>query len=172
VGQAGDGEAAVTLEAGGALSVKVRKTEDEQAWGFSMEALGAEIEAEIAAHMDEFDGGKIAAREIERAMRQVEREIERAQRRAERSAERAQERARHAEERARKAQEKALERAKKFQAKMNVDWQPRGRGRPRNRRARPARGPSTEEQTTILSMLQAGKISVEEAESLLKALGS
>jgi hypothetical protein len=135
-----------------------------------MDALGAEIEAqvaaEIAAHMGELEHAQIAEREIERAMRQVEKEIARAQRQAERAAERAQ-------ERARKAQEKALERAKKFQAKVDAGWQPRDRGRERPRRARPARrAPSTEEQTQILSMLQAGKITVEEAETLLKALGS
>jgi hypothetical protein len=172
VGQAGEGEAEVVLEAGGSLSVKVRGAKEEHTWGFSMDALGAEIEAEIAAHMGEYEGAKIA-NEIEKAMRQVEREIEKAQRQAERAAERAQERARHAEERARKAQEKALERAKKIQAKVDLDWQPRGRGRAGLRRGRAARrGPSTEEQTTVLSMLQAGKISVEEAEQLLKALGS
>jgi DUF4097 and DUF4098 domain-containing protein YvlB len=171
-GQVGEGEATVVLEAGGSLSAKVRGAEDERehVWGFSMEALGAEIEAEIAAHMDEFDADKIAAREIERAMRQVEREIERAQERAQRAAERAQERAHRAEERARKAQEKALKRAKKFQAKVDLDWQPRDRGRSRARRA--PRGPSSEEQATILSMLQAGTITVEEAEQLLNALAS
>jgi len=174
VGQVGEGEAEVTLEAGGSLSVKVTGAEDEQEhmWGFSMEALGAEIEAEIAAHMDEFDGGKIAAREVQRAMRQVQREIAKAQERAQRAAEHAQERARHAEERARKAQEKALERARKFQAKVDLGWQPRDRGRARSGMGRPVkRGPSGEEQMTILSMLQAGKISVQEAEQLLKALG-
>jgi len=174
VGQVGEGEAEVTLEAGGSLSVKVPGTEDEHehTWGFSMEALGAEIEAELAAHMDEFNGGQMVTREIERAMRQVHREIAKAQERAQRAAEHAQERARQAEERARKAQEKALERAKRFQAKVDFDWQPRDRGRVRSHRDRPVkRGPSGEEQVTILSMLQAGKISVEEAEQLLKALG-
>ena len=136
-----------------------------------MEALGAEIEAEIAAHMGEFAHGEIAAREIEKAMRQVEHEIAKAQEKAQRAAERAQERARHAEERARKAQERALQRAKTIQAKVDLEWEPRGRGRPR--RARPARhAPTGEEQAAILEMLQAGKITVEEAEQLLKALGS
>jgi hypothetical protein len=169
----GDGEAQIVLDAGGSLSVKVREAEEEHAWGFSMEALGAEIEAEIAAHMGDFENAKVVGREIERAMRQVEKEIARAQRQAERAAERAQERARRAEERARKAQEKALQRAKKFQAKVDVDWQPRGRPRRRSHGARPTRrAPSTQEQTQILSMLQAGTITVEEAETLLKALGS
>lgn len=171
VGQVGTGEAEVVLEAGGSLSVKLRGTEDEHAWGFTMEGLGAKIEAEIAAHMGEFDGAQIAAHEIEKAMRQVEHEIARAQQQAERAAERAQERARHVEERARRAQEKALERAKRFQAKVDLDWQPRGRGEA-GTRARPVRSsPSNEEQMAVLSMLQAGKITVQEAEKLLKALG-
>lgn len=164
VGQVGEGEAAVVFEAGGSLSVKVRGDEEqeEHPWGFSMEALGAKIEAEISAHMGDLTGAQIAAREIEKAMRQVEREVSRAQRQAERAAERA-------EERARAAQEKALERAKKFQAKVDLGWQPRGRAHTRGARPTP-RGLSSEEQATVLSMLQAGKISVKEAESLLKAL--
>jgi hypothetical protein len=173
VGQAGEGEAEVSLEAGGSLSVKVRGADDEHTRGFSMDALGAQIEAEISAHMGELEHGQIAAREIEKVMRQVEREIEKAQQQAEKAAERAQERARHAEERARKAQEKALERAKRFQARVDVGWQPHGRGRTHTRSSRPPRrAPSTEEQERVLSMLQAGTISVEDAERLLKALGS
>jgi hypothetical protein len=163
VGQVGEGEAEVSLEAGGSISVKVRGAEDEQTWGFSMEELGAQIEAEISAHMGELEHGQIAAREIEKVMRQVEHEIEKAQRQAEKAAERAQ-------ERARKAQEKALKRAKRFQARVDVDWQPHGRGR--TRRPRPSRRvPSTEEQARVLSMLQAGTISVQDAEKLLQALG-
>lgn len=177
VGQVGEGEAEVVLEANGSLSVKVQGSEDEHEWGFNMEALGAEIEAKVAAHMGEFGHSQFAAREIEKAMRQVEHEIEKAKHQAQRSAERAQERAQRAEERARKAQEKALERAKKLQAKVEYKWDPRFHDRRRTRTG--ARGPRTaqrgasgEEQTAILSMLQAGKISVEEAEQLLKALGS
>ena len=91
--------------------------------------------------------------------------------------ERAYERAQRAEERARKAQEKALERAKKLQDKGEYKWDPRLHDRRRTRTSargsRTARrGASGEEQATILGMLQAGKISVEEAEQLLKALGS
>jgi hypothetical protein len=173
VGQAGDGEAEVSLEAAGSLSIKVRGAEDEKSWGFSMEELGAQIEAEISAHVGELEHGQVAAREIEKVMHQVEREIEKAQQQAEKAAERAQERARRAEERARKAQEKALQRAKRFQARVDVGWQPHGRGRTHARKPRPtSRGPSTEEQARVLSMLQAGTISVKDAEQLLKALGS
>lgn len=176
-GQAGEGGAEVVLTAGGSLSVKVRGSENEHTWGFSMEALGAQIEAEIEAHMGELEHGKIAAREIDKVMRQVEREIARAQQRAEQAAERAQERARQAEERAREAQERALERAKKLQARVEYEWEPRlhdrrrSRTAPRGPRKSPS-APSSEEQAKVLSMLQAGQISVEEAETLLKALGS
>lgn len=177
VGQVGEGEAEVVLEAEGSLSVKVRGSEQEPEWGVDMEALGAEIEAKVAAHLGELEHGQIAAREIEKAMHQVEREIEKAQRQAQRSAERAQERARRAEERARMAQEKALERAKNLQAKVDYKWDPRFHDRRRTRTGargprNPRRGASSEERATILSMLQAGNISVEEAEQLLKALGS
>jgi hypothetical protein len=174
VGQVGEGEAEVVLQADGSLSVNIRGQEPESAWGFSFETLGAEIEAEIEARMGELEHGQIATREIEKVMRQVEREVERAQRQAERAAEHAMERARKAEERARKAQEKALERAKKLQARVEYRWEPRAHDRRRGRKSprKVRRGPSSEEQQTILGMLQAGKITVEEAEELLKALGS
>jgi hypothetical protein len=185
VGQVGEGEAEVSLETEGSLRVKVRGAGDErQPWGFSLETLGAEIEAEIAAHMGELDHAKIASREVEKVMRQVEREMARAQEQAQKAMERAQERARRAEGRAKEAQEKALQRAKQFQAKVDLDWHSRGHRRPgsrgapshgrassHSRRSAP-RGPSGEEQAAVLRMLQENKISVEEAEELLKALGS
>lgn len=176
VGRAGAGEAEVVLEAGGSLSVKVRGDDEEPSWGFSLEGLGAKIEAEIAAelseHMDVWDHGQMVAREIEKAMRQVEGEIEKAQRQAERSAERAQERARRAEERARQAQERAREQARKLRTRVERRWGPPVGSTTQARRSRTApRGPSAEERMVVLGMLQAGKISAEEAETLLKALG-
>jgi hypothetical protein len=175
VGQAGTGEAEVVLDAHGALKVRIRDADEEQPWGFSLESLGAEIEEQIASGlataMEGLDHSEIASREIEKAMRQVEREIDKAQRNAERAAERARDSARRAEERARKAQEKALERAKKLQAKVERRWTSRESSR-RPSRARPAhKGPSGDERMAVLNMLQAGKISTEDAERLLKALG-
>jgi hypothetical protein len=112
-------------------------------------------------------------------MHQVQREIEKAQRKAEKAALRAQEHAQMAEERARRAQEKAQRKARQFQAKFERRWgpppdagfgahahSPRGRA---SSKAPPK--PSHEEQLEILKMLQEGKITTEEAEMLLKALG-
>jgi hypothetical protein len=177
VGQAGEGEAQVILEAGGDLRVKVRGADKESEWDFSMDSLGAEIEAQIRADLGEMEYGEIAAREIEKAMRQVDREVVKAQRRAEKAAQQAEEHARQAEERALRAQERAMRKAQRFQAKFEREWGTRGPQGPSHhrrasRRAKPSRqGPSSDEQLAILRMLQEGTISVEDAEGLLKALG-
>jgi DUF4097 and DUF4098 domain-containing protein YvlB len=178
----GQGEAQVTLRAGGDMSVRVRTEDQDEPWVFALEGLSEQIQAEISQHMGKLnlpDFGALASREVEKAMRQVEREIEKAQRKAEQAARRAQEHARAAEERARRAQERAQEKARQFQAKFERKWGPppdAGFGAhghaPHGRAAGPSRPkPSAEEQLAILRMLQEGKISTEEAETLLKALG-
>ena len=81
------------------------------------------------------------------------------------------------EERALKAQEKALRKAQRFQAKFEREWGSYGPRGPSSHRRAPRRakasrrGPTHDEQLAILKMLQENKISVEEAEGLLKALG-
>ena len=177
VARVGNGEAEVVLRAGGDLSAKVRGEEYAEPWGFSMEGLSEQINAEIAQHIGKLgaslpDFGALASQEVEKAMRQVEREIERAQRKAEKAA-------RKAEERARRAQERAQRRAREFHAKFEHRWGPppdAGFGAhahaPRGRASRTAQPKaSRDEQLAILTMLQEGKISTEEAEMLLKALG-
>lgn len=180
--RAGQGEAQVVLRANGNLSVKVRGEEQDEPWGVNLEGLSEQIQAEISQHMGRLDlpdFGALASREVEKAMRHVEREVEKAQRHAEQAARRAEEHARAAEERARRAQERAQEKARQFQAKFERKWGPppdAGFGAhghaPRGRAAgsAPPR-PSQEEQIAILKMLQEGRISIEEAETLLKALG-
>jgi hypothetical protein len=96
-------------------------------------------------------------------MRQAEREIEKAQRQAEKASQRA-------ERRAQRAQERAQRRATKFQAKYERKWGTHARGTHAPKAAR--QGPSHEEQLAVLKMLQEGKVSVEEAETLLKAMGA
>ena len=178
----GQGEAQVVLYANGTLSVKVRGEEQDEPWGVSLEGLSERIQAEISQHMGRLDlpdFGAMVSREVERAMRHAEREIEKAQRHAEHAARRAEEHARSAEERARRAQERAQEKARQFQAKFERKWGPppdAGFGAhghaPRGRAtaSAPPR-PSQDEQIAILKMLQEGRISIEEAETLLKALG-
>lgn len=176
VAHVGNGEAEVVLRANGDLSAKVRGEDQGEPWGFSMEGLSEQIQAEIAQHMGEWnmpDFGARASREAERAMRHVEREIEKAQQKAEKAA-------RKAEERARRTQERAQRKAREFHAKFEHRWGPppdAGFGAhahaPRGRAARTAQPkPSRDEQLAILTMLQENKISTEEAEMLLKALGS
>jgi hypothetical protein len=176
VAQAGEGGAQVALRAGGDLSVRVRGEDQDQPWGFSMDELGEQISAEIARHVEKLgdglpDFGVLVSREVER---EVERAIRKAQRQAEKATRRAQEHARAAEQRIRQAQEKAQQKARQFQARFEHRWGPppgavpgSGRGGlgPRSR------SPSREEQLAVLKMLQEGRISAEEAETLLKALG-
>jgi hypothetical protein len=108
-------------------------------------------------------------------MRKVEREIRQAQRKAEKAARRAQEQARSAQERARAAHEKA----RQFHAKFEHRWGPppdAGFGAsahtPRGRASGKGQSQSLqEEQLAVLKMLQEGKISTQEAETLLQALG-
>lgn len=184
VAQIGEGEAQVALRTESDLTVRIGSRDQEQPWGFSMNALSEQINAEIAQHIDKLgagamDLGALASREVEKAMRRVELEIQKAQRKAEKAAHRAQEDVRIAEERARRAQEKAQRKARQFQAKFERRWGPpadAGFGAhahsPRGRAAGAAQPkPSREEQLEILKMLQEGKISTEEAEMLLKALG-
>jgi hypothetical protein len=179
VAQAGDGEAQVALYAGGDLSVRVWGEDQDQPWGFSMDELGEQISAEIARHVEKIgegfpDFGALVSREVENAMRHVEREIEKAQRQAERAARQAQKHARAAEERTRQAQEKAQQKARQFHAKFEHRWGPPPGAVPGSGRSGPgprSRGLSREEQLAVLKMLQEGRISAEEAETLLKALG-
>jgi hypothetical protein len=164
VAQIGEGEAQLTLSAGGDLSVKVRGEDQDQPWGFAMDELGEQISAEIDQHMNQLgtefpDVGALVSREVEREIaRQVEREARKAQRQAERAS-------RRAEQHARRAQERAQRKASKFQAKFEHRW-----GARTSRAAH--EGPSQEEQITVLRMLQENKITTEEAETLLKALGT
>ena len=163
----GEGEARVTLSAGGDLSVKAQSKREDYPPGLdAMDGLAEQIEAQIAEHLGEMDVDKVATREIEKAMRQAQREIEKAQRKAEKAGQRA-------ERQAQRAQERAQRKASKFQAKFDRRWGPPGDVRPGSRAAKATRqGPSQEEQIAVLRMLQEGKVSVEDAETLLKALGA
>ncbi|HUT20307.1 MAG TPA: DUF4097 family beta strand repeat-containing protein [Anaerolineae bacterium] len=172
VGRVGDGAATVELRAGGSLSVKIRgAAETRPPFGVDLgEDLAAQIEAQIAESLGAFDVDGVAQREIEKAMRKAEREIERARERAEHDRERAEERLRRAQEKAAEAARRAQERIARhrpphvglFGKDVNVDLGARHRSqRPKV---------SDEEQLTILRMVQEGKISIEEAEKLLKAL--
>jgi hypothetical protein len=173
----GEGEARVTLSASGDLSVKVRSERENAPQGLEiMDGLAEQIEAQVAESLGEIDVDKVVAREIEKAMRQAEREMEKAQRKAEKASRRAERHARSAEERAQRAQERAQRKAQKFQAKFERRWGPPSDAGPGKRGPRSSRaahkGPSQEDQIAVLKMLQENKISVDEAETLLKAMGA
>ncbi|MBN1934307.1 MAG: hypothetical protein JW934_06565 [Anaerolineae bacterium] len=176
-GQMGDGEATVVLEAAGHLSLKPSE-EWQGDWNLEFdfgEGLSAQIQAQVARQLEGVDFGNLAQEEIARMMSKIERKVahaqERAQevaRQAEEHARRAQEKAQHAQERAQRAAERAAQRvemharrwgdARNWNVSVNAEL---GRKRPKV---------SQEEQLRILQMLQEGKISIEEAELLLKAL--
>jgi hypothetical protein len=172
VGRSGDGEAQVEFSAGGELSLKIRGQRErfEMPFDFGPD-IAAEIEAQITETLGALDFDAIARREIEKATRKAEREIEKASLRVERGRREAEEQMRRAQERAARAARRAHER---FSHRgLFGEGGPFGgathtfkfeRGRP------PKPKVSEEEQLAILKMVQEGKITIEEAEQLLKAL--
>lgn len=169
VGQSGDGAAEVDLTAGGSISLKIRGRGERATFGVDLGAdIAAQIEAQIAESLGSIDVDALAHREIEKAMRRAEKEIEKAQQRAHRGRARA-------EERVQRAQERAMRAARRAQEKIS-----RSHGRDgmfggssaffTARRAAPKSQASEEEQLAILKMVQENKITVEDAEKLLRAL--
>ncbi len=173
IGRAGNGEAEVDLHANGDLSVKLRQqgeggTADMAAtWG----TLAAEIEAEIAEHMGKMDvDHAFARRSIDKATRKAEEEVRRAQHRWEKEAQRIEERARRASERAARAAGRAQARVTRRPHRWDFSFgsgpsSPAGAGTH-------AAHVSEDDELSVLKLLQEGKISVEQAEMLLKALES
>jgi DUF4097 and DUF4098 domain-containing protein YvlB len=166
----GDGEAQVTLISthGNVLLKAVSERDDDQERdafvslaadlgrigaeaGVAAQELAWRIQQHVADKLSRIDFEAIARREAERARRQAERDIARAQRIAE------------------KAQRKAERAQQKAQKKMmwHLEWDT-GRGRPRP--ARRSQVASEEERLAVLRMLAEGKISAQEAETLLQAL--
>jgi DUF4097 and DUF4098 domain-containing protein YvlB len=166
----GDGEAQVTLTSthGNVLLKAVsERDEDQERDAFTYLAadlgrIGAEagvaaqelawrIQQHVADKLSKIDFEAIARREAERARRCAERETARAQRMAE------------------KAQRKAERTQQKAQKKVmwHMEWDT-GHGRRRTARRRQAA--SEEERLAVLRMLAEGKISTQEAETLLQAL--
>ena len=172
IGRAGNGDAEVDLRANGDVSIHLHRQAQggehdmAAAWG----TLGAQIEAEIAEHVGKLDLDAFTRRSIDKATRKAEEEIRRAQHRWEKEAQ-------HIEERARRASERAARAASKSQAKVGRrahrwDFSFAGGASSAAGPAAPAARVSEDDQLSVLKMLQEGKISVEQAENLLKALES
>jgi hypothetical protein len=175
VGQAGTGEALVELNAGGDLWVHVQSMDREAGDGWqTLDSIAARIEAEIATHLDRMSLDSATQHEIDRAIHQAEKELARAQRHFHQETRRAQERAQRAQELAARAARRAQERIARASRSWAVTFDT-GAGLFGPRAPHPsdrsqATSASAEEQLAILKMLQESKITVEEAEQLLKAL--
>ena len=175
IGQAGDGQASVRLQSSGDLWVQVKAQHDDtfDAWQ-AMDSISDRIEAEIAEHLGKMNIDAATQREIDKAMRKAEQELARAQHHLERETQRAHERTQRARKQAAKAAKRAQERivrqSRSWGVTIDTGASLFGPPTPRSHgRSKPARA-SAEEQLAILEMLQEGKISVQEAEELLKAL--
>ncbi len=190
VGQIGDGEAEVVLRAGRNMKVKTKKkwksTYSNSALDYDYDSVNdmfAEIEEQLAAQLDQINLDPIAQRKIEKAMRKVDRKlakamkwaerggwradkhISKAQRKAEKALRRAQRKAEKAARRARKKKGRAGRKSRRWNIEFNM-------GNPDFGNAKRGSQATEEEQLNVLQMLQDKKISVQEAEKLLKALGS
>lgn len=117
------------------------------------EELAWRIQQRVAEKLSKIDFEAIAQREAERARRQAEREAERARRLTE------------------KARYKAEQVRKRAESKRGVHWRFEWDTERGGRRAtRQRQMASEEERLAVLKMLAEGKISAEEAETLLQAL--
>lgn len=166
----GDGEAQVTLISthGNVLLKAVGERDEDQerdafaSLGADLGRIGAEagvaaqelawrIQQHVADKLSKIDFEAIARREAERARRHAEREAAKAQRMAE------------------KAQRKAERVQQRAQKKVmwHLEWDT-GRSRPRT--AGRSQVASEEERLAVLRMLAEGKISAQEAETILQAI--
>jgi hypothetical protein len=166
----GDGEAQVTLTSThGNLLLKTTGEGDEDQESDAFAALAADLgrigaEAGVAAQeltwrIQQRVADKLATIDLEAIAR---REAERARRQAEREAAKAQRMAEKARRRAERAQRKAQR-----EVRMHVEWDT---GRGRQRTAGRGQVSTEEERLAVLKMLAEGKISTQEAETLLQAL--
>jgi hypothetical protein len=162
-GHIGDGAATVNLEAGGRIVLKVAESDPEQDW----DNMGAEFTGfgeEMAGFGAEVAGlGERLASQLESQMAQLSVRLETkfgpdfAQRMAEKAARRA---------------EQAVERVARHAEKSRRQAGHRGDWNPPPPSSRQKAGANAEEQRKVLEMLEKGLISVDEANALLKAMGS
>ena len=156
-GRIGDGETQLILEAGGTV---ILKGSAEEEWDVDYGSEWVGFGAEFAGLGGELAGwGQQISSEIGARMAELSERMEQhlgvefAQKMADRAA-------RHTE----RAMQRAMRQADRTRAQATT-W-----AAPPPPKPKKSEGPSAEEQTKILSMLEKGIISVEEAENLLKAL--
>jgi DUF4097 and DUF4098 domain-containing protein YvlB len=119
--------------------------------GVAAQELAWRIQQRVADKLAKIDFETIARREAEKTRRQVEREAAKAQRMAEK-----------VQRKAERDQKKARQRGGR-----HFEWDA---SRSSKRTARQSQANNEEERLTVLKMLAEGKISTQEAETLLKAL--
>jgi hypothetical protein len=152
----GGGNAQISLQSGGDLNLQYGHSSETFDASFVGDIL-TEVDAKLAEMEARFNamGAGMASFDADRIGERVRRSVRQAQKRAERAA-------RKAEEKARKSHRKHL----KFNFDMDGEW-------PDLRFAdfsQPGPDISDEERLAILRMVEDGKLSVDEAEALLKAL--
>ncbi|MFZ5916294.1 MAG: SHOCT-like domain-containing protein [Chloroflexota bacterium] len=163
-GAVGNGQSAVTLvTTHGSIVLKAADEQDEQpitaaAWieptvgkigveaGLAADELAWRIQQRVAEKLSKIDFEAIALREAERARMQAEREAARAQKTIE------------------KARRKAERARSKAHQQWRVEWESGSQA------ARRGQAVSDQERLAVLKMLAEGKISAQEAETLLQAL--
>lgn len=180
-GRLGEGGAEVELEAGRDL-VFVAREDDWGAIGADIGSIGAEIGVEfggefaslaeeiaeqVQAHMDEMSAqleAKLSSLEIDMAAIDT-----RAAQAAQRATERARKEMERAAERLRRSAEREADKVRRKASKIHAraSYVPPGRPAKETKTGEPV---SDKERMAILNMLAEGKISIEEAESLLEAL--
>ncbi len=157
----GAGEASLEAQVGGQMRLHPVRPEDSLAHAFSfdsmadLEGLGAQIEASIAEAMVELESrleDSLGYIDGEKVKRQIERTAEDARRRAEKV------------EKARQKAEQEAERARLRAERAERRWR-----RASGRRAR-STSVSDEERLRVLRLVEDGKISPEQAASLLAAM--
>lgn len=175
IGQSGAGESTVILQAGSDLWVQMQEPAKDgfDAWK-AMDSIAARIEAEIAQHLDKMTFDANTQRQIDNALRQAEQELRQAEHRLQQETQRAQQLAQRAQEKAakaaRRAQEHIARQSRSWGVNLNTAPSLFGPPVPKLHDTPQSSAVSPEEQLAILKMLQEGKISVQEAEALLKAL--
>lgn len=173
-GRLGDGGATVLLDAGRDVILAASDSDWGQDWsGVQVGAIGAEFGAEfstlaediasqVGAHMAEM------SLQLEDKLANIEVDVGRLDERAERVTRRAQKQLERAAARLQRRAEREADKARHHAVKARWKTAPRS-GRPAS--PEPAGDPVTDkERLTILNMVAEGKISVQEAESLLDAL--
>jgi hypothetical protein len=188
-GRLGDGGATVVLEAGKDI-ILVASDGQWDEFGVGMGALGAEIGAEFGVEFA--DLAEEIATQVEAQMEQMSAQLEhklahlevelagmdrRAAEAAERAAEQARKQVERAAERVRRQAEKEAARARRrAERSRGRTWRPARPMAPKPPKPpipEPAGEPvSDQERLTILNMVAEGKITIEEAETLLEALNA